>query len=335
MTFSRSWRFAPESAPTRCDSASRMRSSSSECARSPLVSALTPSTDRVAFDARCRSQSAGANRIWKRRIGGAVRRATRSVKRIAKDFGASSPTTMCRKVMVAKATAIDVFSITRADSMPSAAKTGARRCAKAGAPIQPRPRLVSVIPSWVAERKTSRRRWSVAARRACQWPSAARASTRVARTRTMANSAATKKAFTTTRPRASATSRGSETIHSGRKPAARMPDERCTGRQAPVHDTRAGPAYAAPWEPETAAGGGSRMRRGVAVGMGCALVLAGVAAAQARGERGLSSDDVLAELGRNSALAVYVKRNGVPDVAEAHFLADEPPWDDQDRKSVV
>src|SRR5207244_4328397 len=249
-------RLAPEPTPTRWDSASTMRSSSSECARSPLVSALTPSTDRVAFDARCRSQSAGAKTIWKRRIGGATRSATRSVKRIAKDFGASSPTTMCRKVMVANATAIEVFSITRADSMPSAPKAGARRCAKAGSPIQPRPRLVSVIPSCVAERKTSRRRWSVAARRACQWPSAARASTRVARTRTMANSAATKKAFTTTRPRASATSRGSETIHSGRNPAAGM--------------------------------------------------------------------------ARNSALAVYVKRNGVPDVAEAHFLADEPPWDDHE-----
>src|SRR3989442_725560 len=55
MTFSRSWRLAPESAPTRCDSASRMRSSSSECARSPLVSALTPSTERVAFYGRRRS----------------------------------------------------------------------------------------------------------------------------------------------------------------------------------------------------------------------------------------------------------------------------------------
>src|SRR3989475_2368952 len=330
MTFSRSWRFAPESAPTRCDSASRMRSSSSECARSPLVSALTPSTDRVAFDARCRSQSAGANRIWKRRIGGAVRRATRSVKRIAKDFGASSPTTMCRNVMVANATAIEVFPITRADSMPSAAKTGARRCAKAGSPIQPRSRLVSVIPSWVAERKTSRRRWSVAARRACQWPSAARASIRVARTRTMANSAATKKAFTTTRPRASATSRGSETIRSGREPAARMLEERRPGRQAPVHDTRAGHVYAARGKAENAAGGGSRMLRGVAVGMGCALLFAGVVAAHARGDRELTDGELRAEMSRNSALAVYVKRNGLPDVAEAHFLADEPPWDDHE-----
>src|SRR6266516_4639810 len=322
MTFSRSWRFAPESAPTRCDSASRMRSSSSECARSPLVSALTPSTDRVAFDARCRSQSAGAKTIWKRRIGGATRSATRSVKRIAKDFGASSPTTMCRKVMVANATAIEVFSITRADSMPSAPKAGARRCAKAGSPIQPRPRLVSVIPSCVAERKTSRRRWSVAARRACQWPSAARASTRVARTRTMANSAATKKAFTTTRPRASATSRGSETIGSGREPAA--------GMLAPVHDTRAGCVYAARGKADNAAGGGSRMRRGVAVGMGCALLLAGAVAAHARGDRELTNGELRAEMAKNSTLAAYVKRNGEPDVAESHFLADEPPWDDHE-----
>ena len=72
------------------------------------------------------------------------------------------------------------------------------------------------------------------------------------------------------------------------------------------------------------------MRRGVAVGMGCALVLAGVAAAQARGERELTNDDLRAEMAKNSALAVYVKRNGMPDVAEAHFLADEPPWDDHE-----
>ena len=72
------------------------------------------------------------------------------------------------------------------------------------------------------------------------------------------------------------------------------------------------------------------MRRGVAVGMGCALVLAGVAAAQARGERELTNDELRAEMARNSALAVYVKRNGVPDVAEAHFLADEPPLDDHE-----
>src|SRR5438046_2976795 len=225
MTFSRSWRFAPESAPTRCDSASRMRSSSSECARSPLVSALTPSTDRVAFDARCRSQSAGANRIWKRRIGGAVRRATRSVKRIAKDFGASSPTTMCRKVIVA---------------------------------------------------------------------------------------------------RASARSRGSETIRSGREPAARMLEERRPGRQAPVHDTRAGRVYAARGKKADNAAGGGRMRRGVAVGMGCALLFAGVVAAHARGDRELTKQELRAEMAENSALPVIVKGNAGREVAEPTSPPDGP-----------
>jgi hypothetical protein len=72
------------------------------------------------------------------------------------------------------------------------------------------------------------------------------------------------------------------------------------------------------------------MRRGVAVGMGCALLFAGVVAAHARGDRELTNGELRAEMAKNSALAVYVKRNGAPDVAEAHFLADEPPWDDHE-----
>ena len=72
------------------------------------------------------------------------------------------------------------------------------------------------------------------------------------------------------------------------------------------------------------------MRRGVAVGMGCALLLAGAVAAHARDERELTNGELRAEMANNSALAVYVKRNGAPDVAEAHFLADEPPWDDHE-----
>src|SRR5438552_13279162 len=78
------------------------------------------------------------------------------------------------------------------------------------------------------------------------------------------------------------------------------------------------------------AAGGGRMRRGVAVGMGCALLFAGVVAAHARGDRELTNDELRAEMAENSALAVYVKRNGEPDVAETHFLADEPPWDDHE-----
>ena len=71
------------------------------------------------------------------------------------------------------------------------------------------------------------------------------------------------------------------------------------------------------------------MRRGVAVGMGCALLLAGVSA-HARGERELTNDELRAEMAKNGTLAAYVARNGEPDVAESHFLADEQPWDDHE-----
>src|SRR5437773_923752 len=78
------------------------------------------------------------------------------------------------------------------------------------------------------------------------------------------------------------------------------------------------------------AAGGGRMRRAVAVVMGCGLLLAGVVVAHARGDRELTDGELRAEMAKNSTLAAYVKRNGEPDVAEAHFLADEPPWDDHE-----
>ena len=72
------------------------------------------------------------------------------------------------------------------------------------------------------------------------------------------------------------------------------------------------------------------MRRGVAVGMGCAMLLAGVSVTHARGERGLTGDELRAEIAANKAMRAYVARNGEPDLAETHFLADEPPWDDHE-----
>lgn len=67
------------------------------------------------------------------------------------------------------------------------------------------------------------------------------------------------------------------------------------------------------------------MRRGVVVWMGCAILLAGVAVARAGHE--LSDGELRVELMRNQTMASYVQRNGMPDVAETHFLADRPPWD--------
>lgn len=69
------------------------------------------------------------------------------------------------------------------------------------------------------------------------------------------------------------------------------------------------------------------MGRGVGVWLGCAALLCGVAAVGAETGRELSEDDLVAEMARNRTLAAYVERNGEPDVAERHFLADRPPWD--------
>jgi hypothetical protein len=70
------------------------------------------------------------------------------------------------------------------------------------------------------------------------------------------------------------------------------------------------------------------MMRGVVVWMGCAALLLGVASARA--EQRLSEDELRSEMAENHAMAAYVARNGMPDVAESHFLADRPPWDDHE-----
>jgi hypothetical protein len=60
------------------------------------------------------------------------------------------------------------------------------------------------------------------------------------------------------------------------------------------------------------------------------VLLAGVTTASARGSRQLDDDELQSEIGRNRALAAYVGRNGMPDVAASRFLSDQPPWDDHE-----
>lgn len=69
-------------------------------------------------------------------------------------------------------------------------------------------------------------------------------------------------------------------------------------------------------------------RRGVAVWVGCAVLLLGVTSARA--EHMLNEDELRSEMDQNRALASYVERNGLPDAADSHFLADRPPWDDHE-----
>jgi len=72
------------------------------------------------------------------------------------------------------------------------------------------------------------------------------------------------------------------------------------------------------------------MRRGMMVWLGVVVLLASAGMANARAERDLSDDELRAEMAQNRAMAAYVARNGDPDLAEAHFLADVPPWDDHE-----
>ncbi len=72
------------------------------------------------------------------------------------------------------------------------------------------------------------------------------------------------------------------------------------------------------------------MGRGVGVWMGGAILVVGMGVGVAWAGHDLSEDDLRAEMARNRALSAYVERNGLPDVAETHFLADAPPWDDHE-----
>jgi hypothetical protein len=71
------------------------------------------------------------------------------------------------------------------------------------------------------------------------------------------------------------------------------------------------------------------MRRGWVVWLGCSLVLATLAA-PARADRDLTEDELRDEMAQNRALAKYVERNGMPDLASSRFLSDVPPWDDHE-----
>src|SRR5262245_62129618 len=104
------------------------------------------------------------------------------------------------------------------------------------------------------------------------------------------------------------------------------PPEWQAARSSGLHDTRTDRVY--PRRRRRESRGGGRMRRGVAVVlMGCTLLLtAGLA--RAVDKHDLSEDELQAEMAQNRALRAYVDRNGLPDVAETHFLADRPPWDE-------
>ena len=66
---------------------------------------------------------------------------------IARDLGPSSPSTICRKVIIIKPTVIDIESIVCGFVMSSIANIGSSIRDVTGLPIQPNPSEATVIPS--------------------------------------------------------------------------------------------------------------------------------------------------------------------------------------------
>ena len=70
------------------------------------------------------------------------------------------------------------------------------------------------------------------------------------------------------------------------------------------------------------------MRGGVIAWLTATVLLVGTAGVRADQPRQLDDAELQSEMRINRLLAVYIERNGMPDVAERSFLADMPPWDD-------
>ena len=110
--------------------------------------------------------------------------------------------------MITENAAANEMDFTAAGSViPNWPSNGSSRSPITGSPIQPSPRLVRVMPSWVEDSTASR--WVVAksAIRTRQPPFRARGRNWLARIFTSANSAATKKPLAATNPSTSSTSR--------------------------------------------------------------------------------------------------------------------------------
>ena len=97
------------------------------------------------------SRMNGQKAFMKSSVGLTTHSAVASARSSAMVFGASSPSTMCRAVMMANAIATAMLcAVVSAMAAGRNASAGWISEASAGSPIQPRPRLAIVMPSWVA-----------------------------------------------------------------------------------------------------------------------------------------------------------------------------------------
>jgi hypothetical protein len=71
--------------------------------------------------------------------------------------------------------------------------------------------------------------------------------------------------------------------------------------------------------------------RGRMVTWTVAVLVAALAGTAAAGhEQAIDRDGLKQQAARNKELALYLKHNGYPDVAEVRPIVDQPPWDDHE-----
>ena len=72
------------------------------------------------------------------------------------------------------------------------------------------------------------------------------------------------------------------------------------------------------------------MMRGVVCGLLAAVILATTASANQYDGHILTLSELKLEAEQNPTMDEYLSRNGLPDVAEARVVFDEPPWDNRE-----
>src|SRR3712207_5911798 len=167
-------------------------SSSSEWASISSPS-LMPQGRNTKFVEALTSHTSGLKRNMNRLKGRLIQSEVPSALWMEKYFGACSPKTRCAYVMTANPRTTAMMLTTRSLVIPNVSRRGAMRWETAGSPTQPRPREATVIPTWQTERLASRSRRASCTTRARALPSCSSCTMRDSRTRTRANSAATKK----------------------------------------------------------------------------------------------------------------------------------------------
>src|ERR687893_1160636 len=164
--------------------------------------------------------------------------------------------------MAEKPKTMAIMETTPSFVIPTASNTGRMRCETAGSPTQPSAREATVIPTWQTERLESRSRsvWRTTAARVL--PSCSSCTMRDSRTRTSANSAATKNPFKATKTSAARRLSEEKAVASKVTPRRRKPPGASVSSICRVHPSRYAGDYTPAARAATTHGSSGTRRKG-------------------------------------------------------------------------